>query len=205
MTCPPSLGLCRLDAGGFASTTPAKQPTPTYKFLLAACAVLLVACAPELNWRELRPAETNAQLQLPCKPSVFARTLVLAQESVQWSLMSCKSAGQTWAFGHALLTQPAHVEPALAALRAAVAGNMEIQSEQQVAHHVPGSTPNPASGRWRWVGRMADSRVVRAEVLVFSQGLRVFQATVLDDTSSADTRDAMEARDSFAAALRLLP
>ena len=57
-------------------------------------------------------------------------------------------------------------------------------------------TPQPAARWWRVQGRLPDDQPVREQVLVFAQGMRVFQATlvgpVADDTLAKTFFDSIE-------------
>ena len=64
---------------------------------------------------------------------------------------------------------------------------------------VEGATPNPASQRVQFQGRMPDGRAVTEQVAVFAKGTRVFQAIALGDKLDA------EAADTFFGSLRLAP
>jgi hypothetical protein len=166
-----------------------------------ACAVawLLTACAPALDWREVRPAGTVATLLMPCKPAIQERTLVLAGAPVRLSLLACTAEGQTWGLAHADVADPARVGAALAELRQAAAANVAGGTAEPVPLLVPGATPQAASLRVRFDGRLPDGRSVQVQVAVFAQGTRVFQATALGE------RLAAEASETFFGSVRLQP
>jgi hypothetical protein len=148
--------------------------------LIGPAAILLVAaCSPALNWREVRPPGASMVLSLPCKPSVYARTVPLAGATVQWQLQACSADGQTWAFAHADLRDPAAVAPALLQLRAAAQANLGGAVPLPVPWTAPGATPQAAAGRFRLQGRLPDGRESTEEVAVFARGTMVFQANVL--------------------------
>jgi hypothetical protein len=55
---------------------------------------LAAGCTPALNWRELRPEGSQAQLMLPCKPASHARRAAIAGETLEMSMFAC-TAGET--------------------------------------------------------------------------------------------------------------
>lgn len=160
---------------------------------------LTLACAPALDWREVRPAGSGIALLFPCKPDSHARQVKLGPDSVRLELHACTVAGTTWALAFADMGDPARVGPALVELRRAAATNVAASEPQSLALKVEGATPNPASQRIQFQGRMPDGRAVTEQVAVFTKGTRVFQAIALGDKLDA------EAADNFFGSLRLAP
>lgn len=142
----------------------------------------LVACAPALDWREVRPAGANVQVQLPCKPASHARQVMLAGASVEMALYACSADGVTYALSHADLGDPARVGPALEALaRSALANLGAAAPRSSVAAGVEGMTPNPQSLRLEFDGRLPDGRPAVETAVMFAYGTRVYQATALGE------------------------
>ena len=164
-----------------------------------AIALVLAGCTPALDWREVRPEGASVALSLPCKPSVFARKVALAESVVELSLHACSASGVTWALAHADMGDPAKVTAALRELRQSAAANLGAALPPLAAMAPPGATPNAESGRSVLEGRLPDGRQVGELVLVFARGTRVFQATAVGD------RVPVEAADTFASSIRLLP
>jgi hypothetical protein len=159
----------------------------------------LAACAPALDWREVRAADTGMSLLLPCKPTEQTRRVALAGATVQLQLLACSAGGSTWALAHADVVDPARVGPALAELAASAAANLAATPSREQPLQMPGATPNPGSRRLDLSGRMPDGRAVDERLALFAKGTRVFQATVLGERVDAD------AAESFFASLRVAP
>lgn len=157
----------------------AVQPVHRAAAALLACAALLTACSPALDWRQLRPDGWGLGVSLPCRPSKVARPVPLAGAPVELTLLACSVDGHTFAIASADMADPARVDPALQALGAAARANVQGQVESEQPAAVPGMTPYPGARRWRVSGRLPDGVAVREQVLVFAHGLRVFQATVV--------------------------
>jgi len=158
---------------------------------VAAAAVLLAACSPALNWREVRPEGSDAVVMFPCKPQRLARVLLLAGNPVEMHLSSCTAEGVTYALSDAAVDSPVQAGPALRALSAAAANNIGAAADAASAPlAIPGMTPNDAARRWSLQGRGADDKPVREELAVFTRGRRVYQATIVGpaiDTEAAGT------------------
>jgi len=146
---------------------------------LWALPVLLAACTPTLDWREVRPEGSGAVLLFPCKPSTEARTVALAGAPVSMRLVVCRADGLTWALTYADVTDPARVAPAIEALRAAAQLNLGGTAEALGPMQVKGMTPNPQAQRVRLRGKLPSGEAVVQESGFFSRGTWVYQATVL--------------------------
>jgi hypothetical protein len=160
--------------------------------LARACLVAalgLAACSPSLNWREIRPEASELVALFPCKPDRFARTLMLAGNSVEMRLMSCSVDGVTYALSYAALEDAARISPALKQLRDAAAANIGGQARQGAPFAVAGMTPQALAQRWRLQGHAADGAAVHEQIGLFSKGLRVYQATVVGPQLDAEAAE----------------
>jgi hypothetical protein len=157
--------------------------------LPAAVLALTSACSPVLDWREVQPAGSGAQLLLPCKPASHSRRLMLAGSEVLLAMHTCQAGDVTWALAVAEVADPARVGPALDALRSATIANLGTAGGQTLPLAVAGATPHPSSTRVSLTGRLPDGQAVQAQVAVFSKGTRVFQATCLGAKVPADAAD----------------
>jgi hypothetical protein len=63
---------------------------------LIALSMLLAACSPALNWREVRPDTADVRALLPCKPDHAAREVQLAGASHSMEMLGCEAAGATF-------------------------------------------------------------------------------------------------------------
>jgi hypothetical protein len=160
---------------------------------------LLLACAPALDWREVRPEGSGIVLLMPCKPDSHARQVHIGPDAVRLELHACTAAGTTWALAFAEMGDPARVGPALAELQAAAARNLSASEPRPLPLKAEGATPNPASGRVQLQGRMPDGRAVTEQVAVLAKGTRVYQVVALGAALDA------EAVDTFFGSLRLAP
>jgi hypothetical protein len=160
---------------------------------------VLMACAPALDWREVRPAGSGATMLFPCKPDNHARKVTLGTQELRLVLHACRAGDSTWALAFADVAEPAHVGPALTELRAAAARNLGASDARILPLKVEGATPNPASQRVQIRGRIADGRLVTEQLAVFAVGTRVFQATALGEALEPD------AAETFFASLCVAP
>jgi hypothetical protein len=152
-----------------------------------ACGLLvLAACSPALDWRELRPEGSGVVLLLPCKPNLQQRKLMLAGTAVTLTLAACSAAGATWALAYADVGEPARVATALDELRRSAATNIGAEPGGALPAAVPGATPNAGNLRFSLSGRLPDGLAVKEQVVIFARGTAVFQATVVGETLAAE-------------------
>lgn len=154
---------------------------------LVALLLGLTACTPALDWRDWRPEDSGLQLLLPCKPVPQVRSVTLAGQTVRLSLHACSAGGQTWGLAYADVGDPRQTTPALQALVAGFIDNLGAGPARALPlPNVPGATPNRASQHVRVSGVRPDGQRMEAQVLVFTRGTRVYQATVLGQQLPAD-------------------
>ncbi|HEY6134789.1 MAG TPA: hypothetical protein VIW70_12475 [Rubrivivax sp.] len=166
---------------------------------LAAAVLLLAACAPALDWREIRPDASGVTLMLPCRPSSHARDVILAGAPARLTLYACNASGMTWALAYVNLEDPSRVRAALRELRAAAAANLGAGTELPFDWVLAGATPHADSGRFELRGHLPGGKAVREQVAVYARGTTVYQATVVGEVLDP------EAVEVFFAGLRLLP
>lgn len=151
-----------------------------------------------MDWREVRPPDSDARAMFPCKPAGQSREVTLAGATVSMSLFACTGAGTTFALAFADMRDPTLVTPALEELTRAARTHLAAATgvaSQPVS--VPGMTPNPRASKWHLRGQLPDGRSVQEHGAVFVHGTRVYQATVL----GAKFDD--EALEAFFGALRV--
>jgi hypothetical protein len=148
----------------------------------AAGAFAVGGCAPALDWRESRPAGSQAQLMFPCRPASHARTVNLAGRQVEMTMFACSAGDTVFALSFADLKDPALVGPALDELGMSLRSHLrpsQPAASQPVA--VPGMTPHPKAAQWRQAGALPDGRAVEERAALFSHGAAVYQATMLGE------------------------
>lgn len=160
----------------------------------------LLGCSPALEWREVRPPDSSAQAQFPCKPASHARKVTLAGATVEMSLYGCAALQVSYALAFADMSDPALVTSALDELSRAAAAHLQTaQVAASAPLAVPGMTPNVQASLWTLHGRLPDGRPVQERLALFAYGTRVYQATAV-----GERLDPL-AWDSFLAGLKVGP
>lgn len=157
-------------------------------WVLSLCPIwlALVGCAPSLDWREIRPDDSDAIAMFPCKPTTDARMVNLAGARVRMVLVACRAGNATWALAFADMTDPAKVTQALQDLRSANAGNLKGTPTVIGEMRLAGMSPNPQAQRVRVQGSLPAGEAVVLESGFFARGTRVYQATVMGQAIDAE-------------------
>lgn len=167
--------------------------TETPVFCLGGALLLcLTACAPALNWREVKPADAQGLVTMfPCKVDTAVRRLVmpgLEGEAVDLHVLSCQAGGMTWALSHLDAGTPQRLTQALPALDHALWRNLAPSPSQQAQRQdlgparIKGADSHAASRHWLLQGHrpVSTTRVepVQVTTWTFARGLTAFQASV---------------------------
>jgi hypothetical protein len=158
----------------------------------------LVACSPALDWRDVRPQDSGVAMLFPCRPDRLERAIRIAAVELRMQMVSCNAAGTTFSLTYVDAALAAQVEPLLAELRARAAANVGGAVVVR-PFSVPGATPNEQSAALRIEGRLPDGRHVTEHAAFFVRGLRLYQATAIGESVSA------EAVETFFGAVKVVP
>jgi hypothetical protein len=158
----------------------------TAKAAVLAAGVVLAACSPEHDWREVRADEAGYRVMLPAKPASMTRAIHLETMRVDMSMQGAQAGGVSYTIGAVRLpdTSDAARERALAAMRSAMVRN--IGGDERAARPVAVALVDAAGHRVgtvqgvevEAVGRMRDADAVLIARFVGLDG-RVWQAVVL--------------------------
>lgn len=144
----------------------------------------LSACSPSFNWREVRLDGAGLVALLPCKPDRGSRTLSIAATApteLVLNMAACEIEGVLFAVSYTELKSPDQVLAALAQWRSVTLGQLRAQVSSAQAFGVKGAIPLPQTELLMAQGLRADGSAVRAQLLWFAKGTRVFHAVVYFD------------------------
>jgi hypothetical protein len=148
--------------------------------LFCAGLMLMSACTPTLNWREVRfeaPDGTTLKAELPCKPDVAMRKQQLGSFQIELSMMGCLAGDTTFTLSRIPLVDPLSAPKVLAAWQAAAAANVKATPAPLSIVTVSGASAWPAAARGTLVGEATP-----AQMLWFSKqtstGLTLYQAAL---------------------------
>ena len=134
---------------------------------LAAGCVLLAACSPALNWRELGFEGSGARASLPCKPDRTTRTVPLGGQPLELHMAGCEADGAMLAVMWARLPAGTDAQGALAGWQQATLANM--QAPAGAVHRTPFALARalnlPGAMRVQATGLRPDGAPVQAQAV----------------------------------------
>jgi hypothetical protein len=140
--------------------------------LLLALSLLLSACSPTLNWRDV---EVGAQtrMQFPCRPERAERQVVLAGVPSQARMVVCDAGGLSWSATVFEVRDPVRLTSSLRELRLNFVDRLGGRGGQATVRpvQIAGMTPSDEAHRVTVPGR--------AEAVFVARGLQVFQLVVM--------------------------
>jgi hypothetical protein len=112
--------------------------TSFLRLMLPACLLLmLVACSPKYDWREVHASHAPYVAAFPAKPSNQTRDTKLAGKSVAMTMTSTQVDGVTFAVASAAMADASEAQAALplwkAALLANLKGKIKLESSPRVS------------------------------------------------------------------------
>jgi len=160
---------------------------------LSTC-LLLGACSPEHNWREIGFEGTALKAQLPCKPDRTTRSVPLGGIPVDLQVAGCESADAMLAVMTAPLQAGADAQAIMLGWQQATLRNagvkVPLSADQQQTWTRPGLLPLASSVHIQAQGQRADGQVVsvRAAWGAVAEGdhVRLVHAVVYDRRDPAD-------------------
>ena len=153
-------------------------PRVSALFVLAA-SLLLPACSPAFNWRDVRPDNTALSLLLPCKPDKAQRSVPVGGQPTELVMLACDAGDATFALAVATVPDASQIAAVQAGWQAATLANMKADGPGQIKPlKVPGASVQPAAVLVQASGQRADGQPVTSQAAYFAQGRQLFQAVI---------------------------
>lgn len=156
--------------------------------------LVLSACSPEQNWREVTLEGSTLKAQLPCKPDRTTRSVPLGGVPVDLQVVGCESGTAIVAVMTAPLNPGADAHTVMAGWQKATLDNARVSQPlaagQQQAWHRPGQLPLASSVRLQAQGLRAHGEPVMVDAVwgaVADGGrVRLIHAVVYDQKISPE-------------------
>ncbi len=150
--------------------------------------LVLSACSPSQNWREVTLDGTSLKAQLPCKPDRTTRSVPLGGVPVDLQVVGCESGSAIVAVMSAPLQAGADANALLAGWQKATLDNVRVTrplaAGQQQVWHRPGQLPLASSVRIQAKGLRPDGEAVLMDAVwgAVAEGdrVRLIHAVVYD-------------------------
>jgi hypothetical protein len=150
--------------------------------LIAATALLMVAaCTPTFNWREVPVQSTGLRATFPCKPDQADRPMEYAPgRRIVVHALGCETGGASFAVLHGDIGQPGELAAVLAQWKQASLAASKSRIEKEDAYTPGGALALPGSTMTRASGQHADGSAVQSQSAYFARGTEVFEADRLE-------------------------
>jgi hypothetical protein len=168
--------------------------------------LLLAACSPALDWREVRPGDAGLALLFPCKPAVQTRAEPAPAASSPGAgpqalgLAVCQAADISFSLAWAEVGDPTQLGPALREMRTSLLARLQAQAGPAQALAMAGMTPSDEAQQQSFE-TLSGGQLREGRVAVFARGLRIYQLVLLGARAGA----AAQPWDSFVGGVRLVP
>lgn len=93
--------------------------------------MLLAACSPKYDWREVHASQGQYVVAFPAKPSTETRNTQLAGKTVSMTMSSSQVDGVTFAVASTIMPDAAQALAALPVLKQGLLGNIKGQLQQE--------------------------------------------------------------------------
>ncbi len=147
-------------------------------FCAVAASLMVMACSPSYNWREVRVNDTELLGLLPCKPDTGSRVVALGGKDVEMHMTGCDVGDTTYAIASADLKDPGAVLAVLTQWRTATLANMAAERTTETPLLASATSHMPAVAVVAATGKKRDGAAVRLQGIWFARGTQVFHAAV---------------------------
>ncbi len=151
------------------------------RFLLICLVVLLPACSPTLNWREVRLVGGELKALLPCKPDQADRRQNIAGRELELRMLGCEAGGALYALSVVELGDAAHASAVQAQWQASLLGTLQASTSASSPWALKGAALSLAPLQLSAQGLRPDGRPLAARAVWFARGTRLYHAVVYAD------------------------
>lgn len=152
-------------------------------------AILLGACSPAYNWREVRLAGSELKAMLPCKADQGSRRQSLAGREIEIRMLGCEASGALYAVSVAGLEDEKHAMAVQVQWQANLLGNMQASASASSAWTVKGAGTALEPVRLSARGLRPDGREVMAQAVWFARGTRLYHAAIYAERINSEMSD----------------
>jgi hypothetical protein len=153
---------------------------------LSALGLLLAACAPSLDWRQVSLG-AGLTVLMPCKPERVERRVTVEGVPGEGVMLSCEAGGFSWSTTTLRFAGEAQAAAAQRPVAQALASNLGAASPAaEASKGLAGSEP------WHVEGRRPDGRPVRAWMKLSRDGGVLIQQVILAADAGVPPAEAQE-------------
>jgi hypothetical protein len=148
------------------------------RLLLSSLVVLLLACSPTLNWREVRLAGGELKALLPCKPDQATRRQSIAGRELELRMLGCEAGGALYALSVVELGDAADALAVQVQWQANLLGTLQANTSASSPWGLKGAGSSLEPVQLNAQGMRPDGRPLAARAVWFAQGTRLYHAVL---------------------------
>jgi len=152
--------------------------------------MLLLACSPALNWRNVRIDDMSLQAGLPCKPDRAVRQVAWGGRVIDMKLVGCEARGAMWTIAAVALPQNMSVSEGLAQWRQVTLAHLRSDEAAGQSFVPPGALEVPQSARLHVPGKSPDGASLEVDLAWFARvssgGAILYQAAIYAPVREAE-------------------
>lgn len=160
---------------------------------LLLASLLLSACSPELNWREVHSTEGAYTVLMPAKPANHSRRLKLDAIEADMSLAGAEVNKVSYVVGVVTLASPGEAQQALAAMQTGMLRNIAAGTHQERSVVVDKLPMTELSAQ----GKAPSGQALSLRARFATRGNRAWQAVVLGPAAQVQDEAAQTFLESF--------
>ena len=152
-----------------------------WAFMASAMAMLLLACSPALNWREVRPDGASLFALFPCRPDQGVQTVALGEHEVKMTMMGCEAGGAMFTLAHVALDGSIDPEVLRVQWRLGTLASMQGEPGNEEPFELKKASASLSPTQIRAAGKRANGSPVEMRATWFAVGGVLYQAAVYAD------------------------
>lgn len=142
----------------------------TKKILSTAAILMLLACSPQFDWREVRGSDVPFRVLMPAKAASFSREVQLAGLKLNMQMTAADAAGVNFAVGSVRLDEPGKAGIVAEAMKDGMLKNVQGQITK---------TADSPDGVVEVQGKLPGGEAVTMAARFIIKGPRVYQVIVI--------------------------
>lgn len=154
--------------------------------LAGLASLLLAACNPGMNWREVRIGEAGVKGLLPCKPDHAKRKVEIKGQTYEMDMLGCESGRALFAISTLNSDLADKLQDVQASWQAATLAAMRARESQSLAYPLKRAADAPPPVRVHARGRSQQGQDVQMQGLWFTHRGRLYHAAVYAERLGAD-------------------
>lgn len=142
----------------------------TKKILSTGAVLMLLACSPKFDWREVSGSDAPFRVLMPAKPASFSRDMQLAGLKLNMQMTAADAAGVNFAVGSVRLDDPGKAGIVAEAMKEGMLKNVQGQVTK---------TAKGPDGIVEIQGKLPDGEAVTMVARFIIKGSRVYQVIAI--------------------------